>query len=134
MSPNPTQVAIIFAFVTFILSGAGLVSLFMMLPNEMQSRITQNDRAGWGITALGMLLCLLTVLLANKVFTPSIGIYDLSSYFAQISAMFAGALVFIGVTISLDDRITDPFLDQKNVKWLLLVVAIVIVILLLFVK
>jgi len=134
MFDRPEQIALIFTFATFLISGASLVSLFMMLPNPLQSRITHNDRAGYGIATMGMMVGLFSVLFATKVFSPSIGIFDLSSYFAQITAMFSGALVFMGVTIALPDEITDPFLDTKNVKWLVGVVALVLLILVFIVK
>jgi len=134
MVARPEQIALIFAGVTFLLSGVSLVSLFMMLPNQLQSRITSNDRAGYGIAALGMMVGLFSVLFATKIFNPSIGIFDLSSYFAQITAMFSGALVFMGVTIALSDDITDPFLDSKNIKWLVGAVTVILLIIVLIVK
>ncbi|GEM_PF-5935058 len=120
-----TTLKYIFSGVAITIFAVGIISLFLMMPNSVQKRITKADTAGWGIAAFGALCLLACLLFCSGTVTPMYRTYDLSTFLAEIFACMAGAGLGLGIFIGLPDKITDPFLDQRNI-WKLLIVLIVI--------
>lgn len=120
------NITMLFVLVSACLTGGVMLSLFMMLPNAIQSRITDRDRTGYGIIAVGVLLFGLAGCFATRLFNPMYGTFELASMFALVFGNVAGVPIFLGITIALPNEITDPFLDTKNIPWLALWIAILI--------
>lgn len=123
---NPINIKLLFAFASILISGGMIVALLMMLSNSVQKRVTKRDRAGYGITIIGLLLAGISGCFATGIFSPAYGTFDLSGMFTLIFANMAGVPLGLGITISLPDEITDPFLDTKNIWKLAVTLAVLL--------
>jgi hypothetical protein len=121
------NMVMLFVLVSACLSGGTLLALFMMLPNAIQKRVTKRDRVGYGIISIGVMLFALAGCFATRMFDPTWGTIELASMFALTFGNAAGVPLFLGITIALDDEITDPFLDTRNIPWLALWIAVLII-------
>lgn len=120
------NVVMLFVLISACLTGGVMLSLFMLLPNTIQSRVTKQDRAGYGVLAIGVMLFGLAGCFATRLFNPMYGTFELASMFALVFGNASGVPIFLGITIAIDDKYTDPFLDTKNIPWLALWIAILI--------
>ena len=120
------NIVMLFVLINAVLTGGGMLALLMMAPNEFQTSVTRRNRWGYGFTAFGILLFGLAGCFATGLFNPMYKTFDLSSMFALMAGNVSGMLIFLGITIALDDTVTDPFLDTKNIPWLALGIVVLI--------
>jgi hypothetical protein len=116
---------ILFPVVSIVVMFTCTIFLFMALPNAVQKKFTAQDRAGWGILILGILLAAVSYAFAVGALPHNIGSSDLSTALAMLVSPFAGLCLALGLVIAPPDKITDKILDQKNL-WVMLIPILVV--------